>query len=84
MNVLIALAVGYVVGAKSGSRELEQLGRSLRALCETDEFADVVVAARAQVARLLREAAGVLDGAPPEPEPSGDLVTRVRRLVGHD
>ena len=51
MNILVALAVGYVVGAKTGGKDLDQLGRSLKALCETDEFADVVAAARAQVGK---------------------------------
>ena len=49
MNVLVALAVGYLIGAKTGGKDLDQLGRSLKALCETDEFADVVAAARAQI-----------------------------------
>ena len=41
--------VGYVVGARTGGKDLDRLGRSLKALYGTDEFTDVVVAARAQV-----------------------------------
>ena len=44
MKIVLALAVGYVVGAKTGGKDLDQLGGSLKALCETDEFADVVAA----------------------------------------
>jgi hypothetical protein len=84
MNILIALAVGYLVGAKTGGKDLEQLSRSLKALCETDEFADVVVAARAQVAATLRELASIVDGGQPVTEPSGDLVARVRHMVGRE
>ena len=66
MNVLVsALAVGYLVGAKTGGKDLDQLSRSLKALCETDEFADVIAAARAQVGSTLRELASVIAGERP-------------------
>lgn len=84
MNVLLALVAGYVVGAKTGGKEMDQLGRSLKALCDTDEFADVVSAARAQVGTTLREVASIIDGGHQVPETDGDLVGRVRHLVGRD
>jgi hypothetical protein len=84
MNILVALAVGYVVGAKTGGKDLEQLGRSLKALCETDEFSDVVAAARAQMGSTLRELASIVDGERVAPVTGGDLVARVRHLVGHE
>ena len=84
MNILIPLAVGYVVGAKTGGKDLDQLGRSLKALCDTDEFADVVSAARVQMATTLRELASIVDGKRPSDATAGDLVARVRHLVGHE
>jgi hypothetical protein len=84
MKLLLALAVGYVVGAKTGGKDLDQLGRSLKALCETDEFADVVSAARAQLATTLRDLASIADGGQPATVPGGDLVARVRSLVDRD
>jgi hypothetical protein len=84
MNAALALVVGYVVGAKSGGKDLDRLGQSLKALCETDEFADVVSAARAHLGSTLRELASVVDGEHKAPEMSGDLVARVRTLVGRD
>jgi hypothetical protein len=93
MNVVLALAIGYVVGAKSGGKELDQLGRSLKALCETEEFSDVIGAARAQLGSTLRELASMVDGERRVPDVSGearaadaggDLVARVRNLVGRD
>jgi hypothetical protein len=84
MNILVALAVGYVVGAKTGGKDLDQVGRSLKALCETDEFSDVVAAGRTQVATTLRELAAIVDGGRLPPVTSGDLLTRVKQLVGHD
>jgi hypothetical protein len=82
MNILVALAVGYVVGARTGGKDLDQLGRSLKALCETDEFSDVVAAGRAQLASTLRELASAVDGGRFPPNTSGDLLARVRYLVG--
>jgi hypothetical protein len=81
MNVFVALAVGYVVGAKTGAKEFGKLSRSVKALCETDEFADVVSVARSQVATTLRELASIVDGERPAPE-TGDVLARVRHLVG--
>ena len=84
MKLLAALAVGYFVGARTGGRDLEQLSQSLKALCETDEFSDVVAAARSQLGTTLRELAAIADGDRPLPEVNGDLVAKVRHLVGHD
>jgi uncharacterized protein YuzB (UPF0349 family) len=84
MTYLLALVVGYVVGAKTGSKDLDQLGRSLKALCETDEFADVVSAARSHAGATLRELASIVDGERRMAESSEDLVARVRHLVGRD
>jgi hypothetical protein len=98
MNMFVALAIGYVVGAKTGGKNLGQLGRSVKALCLTDEFADVVSATRAQIGNTLRDLASMVDGGhpvaetggdpaaetggDPAAETGGDLVARVRRLVG--
>jgi hypothetical protein len=89
-NVFLALAVGYVIGAKTGGKELDQLGRSVTALMGTDEFADVVVTARSQVSSTLRQLASMVDGehhtdtGNGNGNGNGDLVARVRNLVGSD
>jgi hypothetical protein len=86
MRTLAVLAVGYVIGAKTGSKDLDQLTRSLKALADTDEFADVVSALRSHVGHTLRELASVVDGHPTGSaagDEAGDLVDRVRQLVGH-
>jgi len=82
VKLLAALAAGYLIGAKTGGKDLDQLGRSLKALSATDEFGEVVVAARAHVSSTLREIASIIDGEHPMPEVGGDLVARVRSLVG--
>jgi hypothetical protein len=82
MKVFVALAAGYLIGARTGGGDLEQLGRSVKALCGTDEFAEVVVALRVQAGSTLREIASIVDGERSLPDAKGDLVTKVRHLVG--
>jgi hypothetical protein len=82
VNLLAALAIGYVAGAKTGGKNLDELNRSLKALRQTDEFAEVISAARGQVAAALRTTASLVEGQPARPGATGDLVARVRYLVG--
>ena len=82
LNILAALAIGYVAGAKTGGKNFDELSRSLKALRQTDEFTGVISAARAEVAAMLRTTASLVDGGPTRPAATGDLVARVRHLVG--
>jgi hypothetical protein len=83
-NVFLALVVGYVIGAKTGGKELEQLNASIAALLGTDEFADVVTSARSQLGSSLRELGAMVDGEHRLTEVGGDLVAKVRTLVVPD
>jgi hypothetical protein len=80
--MFIALFVGYIIGARSGTKELDQLVESWQALRETDEFAAVLSAARAHLAHTLRDLADMVDGGRTPPVESADLVDQVRHLVG--
>jgi hypothetical protein len=82
MKLLAALAAGYLIGARTGGKDLDELGRSVKALVGTDEFGEVVTAVRHQAGSTLREIAGILDGDRAMPD-TGDLVNKVRQLVGH-
>lgn len=84
MGVLAALAIGYVIGAKAGSKDLDQMGQALRALSASEEFADVVTAVRSHLGHTLRELGGMIEsgqGLPAAVDPA-DLVDRVRHLFG--
>ena len=82
--MFVALFVGYVIGARAGSKELDQLVESWRALRDTDEFAAVASAARSHLAHTLRELANLVDGGGHVPVETADLVDRVRHLVGRE
>jgi hypothetical protein len=95
VSALLALAVGYFLGVRSGRSDLDRLRRALTALYGTDEFGEVVAAARAQVGGTLHDLASIIagngiegDGRLPDDAgdtgDTGDLVARVRNLVGRD
>ena len=46
MGPIVAMAVGYVVGARSGGKSLDDLLRAARAVRQSNEFTDLVSAAR--------------------------------------
>jgi CHASE3 domain sensor protein len=84
VKAMVALVAGYLLGAKTGQKELERLNKSLRNLYGTTEFQEVVNAARAQVGASLRELAATVEGQQHGGEEAGDLVDKVRRLVAPD
>jgi hypothetical protein len=83
MKVLFALVGGYLIGARAGSRDFDQLNKSLRALYESEEFDDFVSAVRTHAGHTLRELADLVDQGG-ELLPTHDLVERVRQLAARD
>ena len=84
MNLFLAAAIGYVIGAKTGGKDLDRFASSLKALVETDEFGDVVAAARSQVGSTLRALAAVVDSPGEPPVGTADLLATVRHIVSQD
>src|SRR5687768_8288991 len=62
MGYFFAMVIGYFIGARAGSKDLDQLSESVRALRESEEFGDLVAAARSHAGHTLRELAGLVDG----------------------
>jgi hypothetical protein len=84
MIAFVALVVGYVIGAKAGSDDLDQVVGSLKRLAESDEFADVVSAVRSHVGHTMRELGTIIEAPRELPEQTGDLVDRVRHLFAQE
>jgi hypothetical protein len=86
MKFVLALAAGYVIGARTGSEHFDDVVRSLRAIKDSEEFRDLVTSVRSQASATLRELASVIErpSAPggADPAATGDLVERVRHLAG--
>ncbi len=82
MGVLLAWALGYVVGARSGVHDFDDVARALKELRESDEARDLWSVVRSHAAHALRSAAEMLE----QPEPPGaqmatDLVERVKLMM---
>lgn len=81
MEMLLAFAVGFMLGDSGGSRDRSDVLDSFGVIRDSDEVAAVVMVARSQVGRTLREVADMVDGRGREAMSAQDLVDRVRELV---
>jgi hypothetical protein len=81
MTAFVAMVIGWIIGTRSGRKDLDRIARSLKALYATDEFGEVVTAVRAQIAEGLRSAATMIDEPRGDAESGSDLVAHVRNLV---
>jgi len=81
MEMLLAFAVGFVLGGQGGSPDRRDVTDSFGAIRNSEEVAALLLVARAQVGRTLRQVADMVDGEGPEPPAAPDLVDRVRQLV---
>jgi hypothetical protein len=86
MKVFLALAAGYVLGARTGSEHFDEVVRSLRAIKDSEEFHDLVSSVRSHAGATLRELATLVErpsaAGDDEAAIAGDLVERVRHLAG--
>ena len=78
MGVLLAFAVGYVVGARAGTEDFRDLVDAYNAVRGSDEFTDFMQALRGHAAFALRELAAMVDGDGARPGLAQGLVERVR------
>jgi hypothetical protein len=85
MGLLLVFAAGYVMGARAGSESLDDLVDAVEAIRESEEFHDLVKALRTHAAHSLRGLATMMEnglGTSDTPGSTGDLVDRVRLIVG--
>jgi len=88
---LVALASGYVLGARADREDFDDVVQALRAVLDSEEVHDLVVAVRGHVGHALRNLADIVEQhqaaatsvrATATSVVGADLVDRVRRLVG--
>lgn len=83
MEILVAFAVGYFVGARAGSEGFDDVVNSFHAVRESDEFKGLVAALRSHASHTLVELSSIIGGDTKVPIKSvNDVVSRVRSLVG--
>jgi hypothetical protein len=81
MEMLVAFAVGFVLGGHGGSRDRHDVIDSFGTIRDSEEVAALVMVTRSQVGRTLRQVADMVDGSGGEGPAIPDLVDRVRQLV---
>jgi hypothetical protein len=80
MGILLAFAVGYTFGAKSGSEGFDEIVKSLKEINQSEEFHGLLKALRTHASHALRELSDMLkdeDASFKIP----DLVERARHLA---
>ena len=80
MGVLLAFAVGYVLGARGGNGGLDEIITSLKEIRDSEEFAAMVHALRSHAGHVLREAAEMV-GVETQSMTMNDLLERVRSIA---
>jgi hypothetical protein len=81
MEMLLAFAVGFVLGGHDGPRDRRAVVDSFSTIGSSEEVAALVMVARSHVGQTLRTVADLVDGSHREPVAAPDLVDRVRALV---
>jgi hypothetical protein len=84
MGMIVAFAAGWVMGARAGSEDYSDVVQSLRAIRESEEFHQLLSALRVHAGQTLRRMADVLDSAGVSELGDGDIVARVRYIVGRE
>jgi hypothetical protein len=85
MGLVLVFAAGYVMGARAGGETLDDVVDAVHAIRQSEEFHDFAKALRNHAAHSLRGLAAMLEkGSEPSDDPgtSGDLLDRVRLIVG--
>jgi hypothetical protein len=80
MGVLLAWALGYVVGAKGGAQDFDDVVQAVKELRDSDEARQLWSVLRSHLGNVLRSAANMLEEVA-GPQPAGDLVDRVRLMM---
>lgn len=80
MGILLAWFVGYVVGAKGGTQDFDDVVKAINELRDSDEIRQLWSVLRSHFGKALRSAADMLEEVA-GPQPAGDLVDRVRLMI---
>ena len=81
MGVLLAFAVGYVVGARAGSERYQEVADAVTAVRDSSEFQALVAALRSHAGFVLTELGQRLSPGAEDPLTVQDVLARVRSVV---
>lgn len=81
MGIVLAFAVGYIVGANSGQESYRDVVESLRAVRQSEEFDGLVAAVRGHVGASLRQLADFVEESGHDDVAPARILERVRTLM---
>jgi hypothetical protein len=81
VGVLLAFAVGYVIGARAGSQDFDDVVHAVKEIRGSEEFNGFLSALRSHLSHTLRDVANVIDETQVESVNSQDLVDHVKQLI---
>jgi hypothetical protein len=82
MGIVLAFAVGYVVGANAGQEGYRDVVNALRSVRDSDEFSALLSALRSHASATLQRLGELLEETPvAEPFNPARLIDRVRELI---
>jgi hypothetical protein len=81
MGIVLAFAVGYVVGANAGQEGYQDVVDAVRSLRESDEFRALLSALRSHASAALRQVGDLVDQDQGEPFDPSKILDRVRDLM---
>jgi len=83
MGMFAAFIIGYAIGARAGSSNLDEIRDAIAELRKSDELADLGAAVRSHASHTLRALAGMLDAHDVPPNAvagDADLVDEVKHI----
>ena len=81
MGIVLAFAVGYVVGANAGQAGYQDVIDSVRSIRDSEEFRGLLSALRGHASATLRQLSVLVDEEAEEPFNPSRLLDRVRDLM---
>jgi hypothetical protein len=85
MGIILAFAVGYVMGSNAGREGYQELVDSIVAVRDSEEFGAMLAALRSHAGSVLRDLSTFVgDEETDEPISPINLLERVRTIVGRD
>jgi hypothetical protein len=80
MQILLSFLIGYVIGAKAGGSQFDDVVDSARGVVESEEFHSLLMSLRTHAAATLHSLGDLVEDTS-ESTSSENVVARVRRMI---
>jgi hypothetical protein len=81
MGLIMAFVAGYIVGGRGGNEGLDEVSDALKAVADSQEVKDLLIALRSHASHVLQELGRRLEPESAEPISMMTILERARTLV---